>query len=1045
MQRDAFQIKSFPSLPAFANEQPRGRPLRICIATEEIFGPVRNGGIASTYYHLARMLADDGHSVTVLYLKGTQCENRTAAHWIDFYRSLAIRFVPLPAASVELICPSPRWQRSMYELYLWLRSEEPYDIVHTSEWRGGAYYALLAKRLRLAFEHTLFLVKASSPWIWNRHYRMLPLGRKAELARMYPERRVVELADIVIGGSAHLLTFMEQKGYRLPVGRTFVQPNIIDLQDLDVEEKRSRYEYGDRVKTGELVFFGRLESRKGLDIFCEAISRLLERGVQPLGVTFLGKKGERLPAHPDMTSLEFIRFQARAWPCPVSIIDSYDQDKAIEYLCASPRIAVMPSVIENSSMTVYECLVHRIPFLASAVGGTRELISEHYHHRVLIEPHPEPLADALQEVLSEGGTVAEGAFDYLENLHAWRDFHRGLAVTLDKKTARQIVAVMESGSQEQDPLSQSAHDCEARYPASLPEEDFSTSWAEPGVSVCIYHHRRPGFLERLLDSLRPQKQGIDEIIIVNDGPQSDTSRTIRNHMEKHFASLTWRVIDQPHRCIGSALNAAARWASKDLLVFLNAERHYCKPDLIDVLRRAAKHSPAVAFTFFHSFFEDEEALRHSEDRECAAPLGGDLATGFYEDGVFGGSCFAVRRGAFHALGGLYEAYHLGGVEQEFQARLLIAGHDLDVVPEVLYRERRVAPLTAFNQKSKEYLAIRPYLLNAPYYMENIILAARMLARRVDQAEARSHAKRMRAALRRRDREAAGTLWTRLRRTFPEKAKGFVRGAVALARAGRPVEAEEVRGLSPCPPDSPGGRREMPADGASATRAATALPASRPLRAASAMALKRCKSRFGVGKLEASLLLDPAWLASVRSRHGSAAACVLRRNGRLAARVPLGHGSEIAVRVTTKLRSPLFVDVLYTVHDAFSEDVLGAVTSPALQRARRIKGAVRSRAQPEVCGWVLDPGNPERGRRVSIHVDGVLLDVVDATTRHEEGPGGDGPGGGRGFVWPIPDALASKNGTLIEIFDAGTGRPLSGSPVRIESGRVIATKGGVLPA
>ena len=155
MQRDEFQIKSFPGLPRLRAERLPRRSLKVCIATEEIFGPVRNGGIASTYYHLARTLAADGYVVTVLYLKGTKCENETVEHWIEFYGRLDIRFVPLPSEPLELICPSPRWQRQMYEFYRWLKSEQPYDVMHTSEWRGGAYYALLAKRLGLAFERTL--------------------------------------------------------------------------------------------------------------------------------------------------------------------------------------------------------------------------------------------------------------------------------------------------------------------------------------------------------------------------------------------------------------------------------------------------------------------------------------------------------------------------------------------------------------------------------------------------------------------------------------------------------------------------------------------------------------------------------------------------------------------------------------------------------------------------------------------------------------------------------------------------------------------------
>ena len=792
MQRDEFQAKSFPDLSGIQAQRSPGRSLRVCIATEEIFGPVRNGGIASTYYHLARTLVADGHTVTVLYLKGTKCENETVEYWIEFYRRLDVRFVPMPAEPLELVCPSPRWQRQMYEFHRWLKSEEPFDIVHTSEWRGGAYYALLAKRLGLAFERTLFVVKTSSPYIWNRHYRMLPLGNKAELARMYPERRVVELADIVVGGSAHLLTFVEQKGYHLPAGRTFVQPNIIDLQDLNVEERRPRYRYGDLVKTRELVFFGRLEARKGLDIFCEAITRIAELGMRPQKITFLGKQGERLPAHPGETSIEFIQRQAKTWPFPVEIIDSYDQDKAIGYLCASPRIAVMPSVIENSTMTVYECLVHKIPFLATAVGGTPELIAERYHDRVLIEAHPESLTTALQRVLLEGGTIAEGAFDYKGNLVVWRGFHRYLAVALGEKTVNEVVADIGEQHHGEDGLRLRTTEANAASPAGSAEAAAQDdSQVGLRVSVCIYYHQRPQFLEVLLESLLVQDCEVEEVIIMNDGPLSEDVPGILEHIEERFGSLGWKILEQPHRCIGPALNAAASRAGGDLLVFLNAEHHYCEPGLIGVFRRAASESPAAAFTCFHALFENQKPGQGGNDDIRVVPLGGDLATGFYEDGVFGGSCFAVRRAVFLKMGGFYEGYHLGGIEQEFHARLVLAGYELDVVPEVLYWERRVASITPFNSRSKEYLAIRPFLQSAPYYLENIMLTARMLARKVEHAETEINYHRGELAMHRGDWSLASERWGEMRRTFPNHAAGFIRGATSLMRAGRLDEADAV--------------------------------------------------------------------------------------------------------------------------------------------------------------------------------------------------------------------------------------------------------------
>ena len=802
MQKDDFEVKSYPGLPRFEVGRRSGRSLRVCIATEEIFGPVRNGGIASTYYHLARTLANDGHQVTVLYLKGRKCENETVEHWVAFYRGLGVRFVPLPAEPVELVCPSPRWQRQMYEFLQWLKGEEPYDIVHASEWRGGVYYALLAKRLGLAFEHTLFVVKTSSPWIWNRHYRMLALGDKSELGRMYPERRVVELADLVIGGSAHLLTFMERKGYRLPAGRTFVQPNIIDFQDLKVEEKRPRYEYGDRVRTDDLVFFGRLEARKGLDIFCEALTRLVERGVMPRRVTFLGKEGEKLSS-PRVSPIRFIEEQARGWPFPVEVIDFYDQDRAIGYLCASARIAVMPSVIENSTMTVYECLVHRVPFLATRVGGTPELIAEAYRDRVLARAHPESLAASLEEVLREGGTVAQGTFDYRENLAEWRIFHRYLGVALEKTPVAEVVAAIQARHGDKESFHAGASEGAGR-PAVAESSVPAGSAARLRVSACVYFHREPELLKALLESLFAQEDEVDEIVVLSDGPAPEEARAAVERFAERSASTRWTMHEQPHRCIGPAFNAAAARATGDLLVFLNAERHYCAPNLVGVLRRAAARSSTGAFTFFHAPFEGETP--GVEDVGVRVlPLGGDLATGFFDDGVFGGSSFAVRRSVFRELEGFYEGYHLDGIEQEFHARLVLAGHGLDVVPDVLYRERGGRLAAPVDVRNKEYLAIRPFLVSAPPYLENVLLTARTLARETDRARVEGHVHRAELVMSRREWAAACERWEEIRREFPHHASGYLRGAVALRNEGRLEEADLLaREAVKRFPDRPGG-------------------------------------------------------------------------------------------------------------------------------------------------------------------------------------------------------------------------------------------------
>ena len=270
--------------------------MRVLIATEEIIGPVRNGGIASTYYHLARGLAAEGHKVTVLYLKGRTVENETPEHWIEHYASFGIDLVYLPELEAPLACASPKWQWRWLSFYQWLKANDHFDMVHTSEWRGGAFYCLQAKRLGLAFQDTLFVMKTSSPYIWNRHYQMRPIDKPELVVAAYAEQKCVEWSDIVVGGSAHLLSFMDHIGYALPEGRTYVQPNIVDFSEVLVEDQRPDRAYGDTVKTKEIVFFGRLEPRKGLELFVFAIDVLVARGIEIEKITFLGKEGESCKA-----------------------------------------------------------------------------------------------------------------------------------------------------------------------------------------------------------------------------------------------------------------------------------------------------------------------------------------------------------------------------------------------------------------------------------------------------------------------------------------------------------------------------------------------------------------------------------------------------------------------------------------------------------------------------------------------------------------------------------------------------------------------------
>lgn len=58
------------------------------------------------------------------------------------------------------------------------------------------------------------------------------------------------------------------------------------------------------------------------------------------------------------------------------VITGYDTRAALAYLLDGDRLAVLPSLVENSPLSILELIGASIPFLASTAGGIPESILE---------------------------------------------------------------------------------------------------------------------------------------------------------------------------------------------------------------------------------------------------------------------------------------------------------------------------------------------------------------------------------------------------------------------------------------------------------------------------------------------------------------------------------------------------------------------------------------------------------------------------------------------------------------------------------------------
>ncbi|WP_390915633.1 glycosyltransferase [Pseudosulfitobacter sp. SM2401] len=686
MQNDDFKVQTYPSIAQIGLSEDSAR-LRICIVTEEIIGPVRNGGIASTYYHLSKGLAAHGHEVHVLLLKGPIVQDETPEHWVEHFAEFGVTLHYLEQPTRPLWGTAVEWQGRFMAAYEWLRDGDTFDVVHTSEWRGGLIYALMAKRMGLAFADTLFLVKTSSPYIWNRHYQMQPMDQDKLVLAAYAEQKCVELADAVIGGSAHLISFMDHIGYKIPKNNVFVQPNVVDFSKVIVTDQRPPRAPGDLVKTQELIFFGRLEGRKGLELMCNALDILKDRGVAPERVTFMGKWGAPLATQGGMPVSDYINAKAANWDFPITIIDNKNQPEALSHMCSRDMIAVMPSLIENSTMAVYEALENNIPFIATSVGGTPELIDEDDHARCLVEPKSQSLAKQLERVLNEGQVIAKSSFSNDENLNIWYGFHAHIAAEIKAKgrakAILEITKVMD------------------RRPKRV-----------NGISHVILA-RHGDDLDLMAAAL--EREAPDEILLAFTDARLRIAAQAMQMRLSDFG-LNARSIDCTGLAAGDALNTLVATQTRDCIVVSDGAGIYPKPGFYKAAKTALARHPKSLFT---TFFEADNDL-------LGMPIGGDVASHFLSTRAYGPEIFAMHKRTHKTLGDFetYDVRH--GIVHEYITRLVEkdAG-DMMVFPEALLSwPKAVDGVKAlFADTVYSYLTAKPLIDGSSLAQRKITLSA----------------------------------------------------------------------------------------------------------------------------------------------------------------------------------------------------------------------------------------------------------------------------------------------------------------------------------
>jgi glycosyltransferase involved in cell wall biosynthesis len=631
------------------------RGARICLVTEELSYGRGSGGIGGAFHELALALRRAGHTVDLIYLP-PDLPNRSTETLANYYADHGVRIID---TDIDRYVWAPySYEKRSYAVFRYLISlEEPYDFIHFHDYKGLGFFTIAAKSQRLGFADTTLVVQVHGPTRWTLQANDHPFVDESQLQVDFMERESIARSDMLVSPSHYMLDWLKQNNWVTPPpNRVQIIQNICSHLGTMLRPARVRSAVG---PCNEIVFFGRHEERKGIVEFCDALDwaadELADRNVL---VTLLGAFG----FVGGEASALFLARRARNWRFPMRLLPDCDRIAACRAIAANDRsVVVIPSRIENSPYTVMEAAIIGKPVIASALGGTSELLDPSLIEELTCDLDRESLAARLLMAAQTGLPPARLAAPPAKTEQQWLDLH----------AARHRCANLVTNS-----------------PATTPK-----------VVAAITHFERPAKLHDAALSLAGQLYPNLEIVIVDDGSRDATTLELLEQMQPLLDKLNMRLLRQPNRYLGAARNHAIAETTSDYILFLDDD-DIAFPNLVQTLVTVAEATKADIVNCLYLHIDEshrDEAYPFPDrfqQKVAYVPTGGPLSLAPL-DNCFGGSTALLRRSSIARLGNYTEEYGIGHEDYELYARALQAGMRIEIcpLPLVLYEVGRPSMLT----------------------------------------------------------------------------------------------------------------------------------------------------------------------------------------------------------------------------------------------------------------------------------------------------------------------------------------------------------------
>ncbi|MBV0841074.1 MULTISPECIES: glycosyltransferase [Serratia] len=390
--------------------------LHIVLVTKEFPPFTKSGGIGTLYYHLASELLLQGHDVTVITQGNEDRLERGNFRLISLSKpEVTENYTNSVIANVNL-----SWAVKVAITIDALNDEIPISVVDTCLWDAECYaFQQIKEELNIPLVVRLVtpLIVADETNGWN-----MPTLDKDLLVEF--ERSMVRAADAVVPISQSIQNTFTKR-YKIDADERFniINAGIAYWPSYDVSRGYSDISHFPELisakENGKMIylFLGRLEKRKGVDVFIKAIAQFNQQfheKASDVMFVFAGHDGIGVQA-----LLEEHLAGKQYNVTLLGEVSDWDREK----LYAFCDVVVFPSRYESFGLVPLEAFVHGKPVIGSSAGAIPEVVLSEQCGLIFKDGSEQDLAEKMAILCNNEAfykTLSDGAKARVKDLSSNR-------------------------------------------------------------------------------------------------------------------------------------------------------------------------------------------------------------------------------------------------------------------------------------------------------------------------------------------------------------------------------------------------------------------------------------------------------------------------------------------------------------------------------------------------------------------------------------------------------------------------------------------------